>query len=766
MLPRTRHLAAFCLAAITSFYLPERGAGWLWWVAILASVGILVWVWRRHLTYMQAACTLFCFVLGAAYAIMRTEYALSQQIPATLYPHSQTFTIRITGVPEHDATERTRFIAQAQMENGQSFRILFNDYQAQTWRVGEIWRINARVRASIGTSNPVGFDREAWALSNAIDGIGSVGKTRELMQPAPSSWYTFNGIRAQIVEQWQRAAQTDYPQGTGLMTALAVGYRNGLSQAAWDAFRPLGLNHLISISGLHITMVGLLAAGIAHHILRWLPRLPRRPRAWTMGIGWLAAFVYTGLAGWEIPALRSLMMLSVFAFGWLMRGQYGVWQTWWAACTLVLLYQPTSVLAVGFWLSFGLVGALLWTLSCRLPAHIKTRQQYYFSILKQAIIGQWAATLIGSIATMFLFGSLPLFSPIVNAIAIPLFSWLIVPLALVASALPSDTLKLWVAACAEQVVQTLIAISQYLPELSVAHAPAPLFALAIIAALMLLLPHGTRLKPLAIIGLTSFALYQPPKPNAPLSVHVWDVGQGLSILLQTHSQNILFDTGTPNDMNLLPNLHALGIRKLDALILSHHDNDHDGGFPRLAKALYIDTLWAGQPAYYPHARHCTGGKNWQIDGIWFEFLTLPANISHDDNEQSCILRVIAGEHALLIMGDVSAKGEAQLIAQHGTQLHSNVLVLGHHGSQSASSGAFLDSVSPHIAIASSGFANHFRHPNPSVQQRLHSRHIALWRTDTQGSLHLSLGNNNTLTLPQAQARYWWQRKPFAQTPTK
>ena len=755
MLPRTVYLAAFCIGATGSFFLPERGSWWLW--GVLLACFISAGCFLPFPRYRKAACTFAFLVFGTLYALCRTEAALTRQVPVSAErPVSETVQLHITGLPEPDAQGRARFIAEAVRANGQTFRLLVQDYQTREWRVGETWQVSARLRAAVGTRNPVGFDREAWALANQIDGMATLGKERTPLPKTPPL-FNINRLREHIIRTWQTNA-AQYPQGTGLMTALAVGNRSGLSPEMWAALRPLGLNHLISISGLHIGMVAVLAGWLCRFLVGFSPVMPARPRVWIGLVSWLAACVYTGLAGWEIPALRSLMMLTVLGAAWMVRGYVGGWQTWWAACTAVLLYQPASVLAVGFWLSFGLVGVLLWALACRLPAKTVTRRQYYAHGLKQAVRGQWAATLVGSLATLHLFGAMPPFSPLVNAVAIPLFSWLLVPLALAASALPLPALQQAAAYIGEHIAQILLTLGAQLPEYHLAHAPAPLFALALVAALILLLPRGTRLKPLACCIIAAWAAYTPA-PNAPLRVHVWDVGQGLSVLLQTRTQNILFDTGNQAAQTVLPNLHALGIRQIDTLILSHHDNDHDGSYPELARQLPIRTLLAGQPQYYPNARHCSGGTHWQADGVWFEFLTPPKQPAQSDNQQSCILRVIAGEHALLIMGDSGNPEEMQLIERYGNKLHSQILVLGHHGSKSASSSLFLQYVAPHTAIASSGLGNRFRHPHPDTQQRLQRQNIRLLRTDTQGSLHLFLGNE-ALQIRPIERTAWWQRKPI------
>lgn len=748
--------AAFCAGAVCSFYLPAHGGAALW---VLCAVLLLATVWglRRQQgslkTVFQAACYLLFMLLGATYALGRTEYALSRQVPADAAPQTQVLEVAVSGLPGRDEWGRVRFTGTARLPDGRRFHLLFQDYQGREWPVGSHWRLKARLRPTAGTHNGVGFNREAWALANGIDGLASVGSER--FRLPERSLAPFNRIRAAVSARWQREAAV-YPNGTALMSALAVGDRSGLDTAAWAAFRPLGLNHLISISGLHVSMVGLMAAWLAKRLLRLWPRVPKRPRVWALATGWAAAAVYTGLAGFEIPAVRSLLMISVFALAWQRRAALGAWGVWWTALAAVLLFQPAAVLAAGFWLSFGLVGGLIWTLAFRLSdvsGNWRTR-------LRQAAAGQWSATLLGGVASVFLFGLLPLFSPLVNAVAIPWFSWLLVPLALAASALPFDGLRTAAAWLAEQTMQVLLWLGNTLPESAFAHAPLPLFAAALAAALLILLPNGLRLKPLAVCALAAFVLYRPAPLSGSLNLTVHDVGQGLAVSLRTASQHILFDTGTPAaETALLPALRAQGITRIDHLVLSHHDSDHDGGYPAVAKTLPVGTLWAGQPEFYERARYCADGTAWTADGVHFEFLTPPLSDKAGDNETSCVLRVVAGGQAVLITGDLGRQGEAQLLAKYGDGLYSQVLVLGHHGSKTSSSSAFVHTVAPDWGIASSGFANAFQHPHPDIQTRLRAHGVKLLRTDRQGALRLRFDDAG-ITVKPPLPKYWWQRKPF------
>ncbi|XXQ69323.1 DNA internalization-related competence protein ComEC/Rec2 [Neisseriaceae bacterium B1] len=706
----------------------------------------------------QAALYVLLLLTSAAYSVWRTDFALKQQWQVEMHPEAVSLNIQVTGLPETDEQGRTQFLARATTQDGRKFDLLLRDFSAREWTLGSAWQVKARVRAPVRLHNVAGFDAEAWALAQGIDGMGSLGneRFRQLEKRfAPSIWV--DTWRGKLIARWQIAAAVA-PDGTALMRALTIGERAGLSPDAWAAFRPLGINHLISISGLHVTMFALLAAALVRQLLRFLPFSPQRPRTVMLIFGALAAAVYTLLAGAEVPALRSALMLAVYAVCWWRRGWVDAWRTWWLAMTAVLLFQPFAVLTVGFWLSFGLVGALMWALSWRL----RPRETSWQTKLYDAIHGQWAATLVGGVATVFLFGLLPVFSPLVNALAIPWFSWLLVPLGMLALVLPFDAPLVWVAQLAQATMDVLLWLGARLPESSFAHAPVALFALALCASLGLLLSRGGRFAPLFGVALLAFALYRPPvfQGSGSLKATVFDVGQGLAVLLQTPDETILFDTGTPAaEWALLPNLRALGVKKLDKVIVSHHDNDHDGGLITLQKSFKIKVLYAGQPEFYATAHDCRQLGAWQSGKVRFEMLTLPRDLASEDNEQSCVLRVLSGGQALLITGDLGSRGERALIAQYGNALASDVLILGHHGSRSSSSSAFINTVAPQTAIASSGFANAFKHPHPEVQTRLRAHKVALWRTDTMGMVWFELGGDE-VKLMGLEKRFWWQKKPF------
>lgn len=711
--------------------------------AVLCAVLLLCGCHRR----LRGA---WWLLAGLCYGIWRIQAALSQQWPAEPESQRVNLVFQVASVAE-ETPYAVRFEALAQTGDGRQYRLLLSDRARREWVPGSRWRMTVRVRPTVGERSGNGFDREAWALSRGIHGLASAAKEREAL-PADGGWYSrWQQWRYGVQQQWQRSA-ADYPQGSALMRALGTGGYGGLEDEHWQAFRALGINHLVSISGLHIGMVALAAAGWARLLLMRLP--VAEPRRWYLGIGLLTATVYGALAGFGVPVQRSLLMLAVFTWAWWRRGAVPPWQGWLWALAAVLLFDPLAVLGIGFWLSFGMVAALIWVSAGQL------RQGKWQMLWR----GQYAAGLLGFWAAGQLFGVVPLAAPVANALLIPWFSWVLTPLALLALVLPFDSLLRVAAAAGEYTMQAVVWAGSYLPVAHLAHLP-PLFWLAVLAALaVLLLPRGLGLRPWAVLVLAASCLYRTPPPEAgTAAVRVHDVGQGLAVQVRTRNHWLLFDTGTAYaaQMQLLPDLWAQGLPDPDVLVLSHRDADHDGGLAAFRTAFAPRQVYAGQPAAYLPERtaHCLGGTHWEWDGVWFEWLT-PPQAAGSDNDQSCVLRVVAGGQALLVGGDLGVRGERVLVEQYGSRLYSQLLVLGHHGSRTSSSTPFLDAVAPETAIAANGFANAYGHPSATVRHSLSARGIRLYTTARSGRMDFLLGGGNA-TEPRLMSRRFWQRKPFA-----
>ena len=741
-------LSALAAGIVLSFALPSVPPLPVWAAAFCCAAAVF---WRRRRAGLWAA----VFVAGALWGVWRTEAALDARWPSEKQGQSVALTVHVAGLAQDDG-RRVRVLADALADDGRRYRVQLADFGRREWPAGSTWRLNVRLRAPVGEANLRGFDREAWALANGIDALGTAGAARQAAQwPGGLSDAFSDGLlrlRERISASWQRMPP-EAAEGAALMRALAVGEQDALENKWWQAFRPLGLNHLVSVSGLHVTMVAVLFGWLAHGLLRLLPAPPHRPRAWVLGAGAAAALFYTALAGFAVPTVRSLLMIAAVSAAWLAGGTALAWRGWWFALAAVLFADPAAALSAGSWLSFGLVAALLWTDAWRVGGGT-----WYGTALR----AQWAATLATVPAAGRLFSALPAASPLANAPAIPWFSWILVPLALAGSLLPFYPLQYAASWLGGQTLHALAWAARYAPEWGVAAAPLPLLLLACAACAVLMLPRGAGLRPWAALVLAGFVFYRPAPPEkGRLKTVVIDVGQGLSVSFQTASHSLIFDTGTAGaaQMQTLPALRGAGVRRPDILALSHHDADHDGGAPLIAAALAPRAVLAGQPQYYPQAQSCRSEAAWEWDGVRFEWLDTGGG-GAGDNGLSCVLRVVAGGTAVLVTGDLDARGEAELIRRYGAKLRAQVLVLGHHGSKSASSGAFLNTVAPDYAVASAGFGNPYGHPAREVQTRLSAHGITLLRTDRRGAWQFDTGGNDVFARPAAPKRFYWQQKPF------
>ena len=745
--------AAWCLGVVVCAVLPS----WSLWTVMAVTALACVLVWRY--TFLQP---LLWLLLGMVYGLWRFQAALDAQIPMDYSAEQQSVVLTVLDVSSQNE-QAQQFSAQVLTSSQQTFHVQAYDYQQRTWPVGSVWRCAARLRSNIGVFNDSGFNPEQWALANGTDGSVTLGKSCVSLEQTVSPSIAINQVRERA---WRRLQHLHSPhqQGVALIAALSIGLQAALNDGTWLAFRQLGIVHLISISGVHVTMLAVWVAWLIGKVLRVLPVRTNTPVLWQIWGGVVVAFAYALLAGFQIPTQRTVWMLLVFACAFTWRRQQSLWQTWWQALALVLLWQPTAVLSVGLWLSFVLVAGMVWAEQSwrRLHGHVQTRWWRQASV-QVAVRAQVAAFLLTLVLIGQLFHSVPWLSPLYNSVAIPWFSWVLTPLALLASVLPFDAPLLAVAALAQYSIDLSVWLAQYSPQLVLAQLPWYVSALALLAVAIMMLPQALGLRPWAGIVLLMVCVYRPPLlATGQLQVNVLDVGQGLSVLLQTRSHQMLFDTGRGNANSVvLPALQSLGLQEADALVLSHADADHDGAAASLLRQFQFGQIWAGQGEAYPYWRtHDCRGEAWQWDGVWFEWLTLPrTKVANTTNAQSCVLRVVTQGQALLIPADTGKEEEAVLLQQYGEQLRSTVLLLGHHGSSGSNSSAWLNAVVPDVAIASSGFRNSYHHPTAAVQTRLRAHGIDLYRTDGQGNVVLHLDGDLTL-LPRSGTRFWWQRKPL------
>jgi competence protein ComEC len=656
------------------------------------------------------------------------------------------------------------------------------DGKAGDVRPGERWQLTVRLQRPHGNANPYGFDYEVWLLEEGVRATGYV-------RPAGTSNRRIDCFVVSVgnVVERARAALRDRivqalpgKKYAGVIVALVIGDQRGIDQSDWTVFNRTGIGHLISISGLHITMVAGLFALAASALWRrsfftgaQLPLLlPAQKVAALAGAG--VALLYVLLAGFGVPAQRTLYMLSVVALALWFGRITSVSHVLCAALGVVVLLDPWAMLWPGFWLSFGAVAVILYASVGRLGVEPKGLRGAW----REASRAQYAVTLGLVPLTMLLFGQVSVVSPIANAVAIPVVSFIVTPLALAGAMLPAPLSALvlglahWIVALLAQVLAWLGA-----QPLAVWSAPEPdpwLFLLALAGTLWVLAPRGWPHRWAGAAAWLPLFVQLPTHPAAgEFTVTAFDVGQGMALLVETRGHRLLYDTGPQYapDSNggnrvIAPYFRARGIGHLDGMIVSHSDTDHSGGALALLESFRVDwlasSLWPNSPIVRAARQHvrCAAGQHWSWDGVRFEMLQ-PLAASYGDpalkaNARSCTLRVSGQSRSMLLAGDIEAAQEAELTARDAARLHADVLLAPHHGSGTSSTPAFLLAVRPTVGIFQVGYRNRYHHPTRQVYERYAEMGIRRLRTDEAGAIVLAFGREvEASEYRREHARYWY-----------
>ncbi|GAB4121748.1 MAG: DNA internalization-related competence protein ComEC/Rec2 [Sideroxydans sp.] len=774
-------MISFALAFACGVWLLQQQASlpllpWGW-----PLLALLLWWPRRIPSALRTVLVLgAAFALGFSYAAWQAERRLADTLPDAWQGRDITLSGVVAEMPRmHERGLRFAFeveqVLTPEAQVPRRIQLATYDADAPTplaIHAGQHWQFTVRLKQPHGSSNPHGFDFEGWALERNLRATGYVhpkGDNRLLGDAAGSLPFAIERLRETVRAHFHQTLG-DAPH-TGILVALAIGDQGSITPDEWQLFTRTGVNHLMSISGLHITLLASLFFALTYWLWRRSARLtlwlPARKAAALAGL--LAAVAYSLIAGFEIPAQRTLYMLATFAaMLWLSRN-VAVSQLLAVALLVVLLADPWAVLAPGFWLSFGAVALIFYVTANRYRARHWLHE--YGRV-------QWAMT-IGLIPPLLAwFQQLSLVSPVANACAIPLVSFVVVPLTLLGTLPPFE----WMLYLAHQTMALTLWLLQRLDDLPLAvwtqHAP-PTWAIVsgVLGALWLLAPRTLPLRGLGVVLLLPLFLNRP-SPPAPDSarITIFDVGQGLAVAVQTRQHALLYDAGPDfsgeadsGNRILVPALRGMGIARLDTLLLSHDDSDHIGGAASLLQAMPVETVVTSLPATHPLLQQasrysaCRDGQHWEWDGVRFDLLHPPeppdSNGKSRDNDSSCVLRISIGEQHVLLTGDIERVAEARLLDAHDPELLATLLVAPHHGSKSSSSPPFIAAVSPQYVVFTNGYRNRFGHPHAEVVERYLEADAQVLRSDRDGALLIEI-NARGLTLEryrQTHLRYWMQQ---------
>lgn len=750
-----------------AWWLQQQAAlpAWLW-LGLLTMAALGLQFGKSALTGRRLALGL---ALGFVWAAGFAHWRMAEALPAALEGQDVVVTGRIVGLPQ--AMERgVRFeLAMESSSQPVPSRIGLAWYRVERdetalglggpggvlpslpVRAGERWRFTVRLKRPHGNLNPHGFDYEAWLLERGIRATGYVRPRAEVLPERLAEQSLSVGAVREVLRDRYRASLGDAPFA-GILIALAIGDQQAIDADLWQVFAKTGVTHLMSISGLHVTML----AGLAYALMNWLWRrssrlplyLPAQQAAALAGFA--AAFGYSLLAGFAVPAQRTLYMLGVVAVALLLRRELAPSRILALALLLVLLLDPWAVLAAGFWLSFGAVALLF---------YVGSRRQGKRHWLHDWGRAQWAVTIGMLPALLALFQQFSLVSPLANAVAIPLVSFVVTPLAL-AGALPGFDFLLhaahvvtgWLMLLLESLARQPWAVWQQAAPSSWA------VLLALAGGVWLLLPRGFPARWLGALCFLPLLTVQPERPVVGAAkVVVLDVGQGLAVHVQTATHDLLFDAGPAfsaeadsGNRIIVPYLRAQGVRGLDRLIVSHRDKDHEGGAASVLAMLPVREIVSSLPFEHPLSavpvpqRDCVAGERWEWDGVRFEMLHPPAASLADmaarkSNAVSCVLRIETAERRMLLTSDIEADQESALAGRHADKLRADVLTVPHHGSRTSSTSEFIAATGAAEAIIPVGYRSRFGHPASEVVARWEASGTRLHRTDLDGAVTVELG---------------------------
>ena len=656
---------------------------------------------------------------------------------------------------------------------------------------GEVWRWPVRMGQAQGTSNPGGFDLDLWLWEQGIRAVGQVHPKQgdPVRLRAAESW------SPGVIERWRtrlrqgiQAAGLD-DRAAGMVRGLTIGEQGAIGTFDWEAMRLTGTAHLAAISGLHITLMGAIAGGV----LSWLWRrstglmtLCPAPSVARWG-GLVAALVYALLAGWGVPAQRTVWMLLVVV---LLRSSGRRWPwplTLLLAAVVVTALDPWALVSAGFWLSFVAVGVLMWGGADSLDVPGSGRWAHW----RHAALELWRTQRLASIGlaplSLVFFQSMSWIGLGVNLVCIPWFTAVLTPLAMLGLCFNGfwrvlEPLMLFTLDALHAAAQVPWAQGQ-VPSVSAWAA-----ALAVLAGAWLLAPLSWRWRLwalpclLPLLWSTSWTQTLPFPAQGHVDVIAADVGQGTAVLVRTARHALLFDTGPVSRSGddagrrvLVGLMRAAGVPRLDELLLSHGDADHIGGATSVFKAVPVHTLrgalLTGHPlrlttdawGKLPAQVSCEAGQGWVWDGVRFDIVhpfeaVRTEGETRGDNEMSCVLRIRAHGRQVLITGDVEAAQEAELVAQEGAAgLRSEVLLVPHHGSKTSSTPDFLKAVQPKVAVVQVGARNAYGHPHPKVMARYAAMGVPTVTTPACGawrwqSSQPAVGAGQCWR--DAQRRYW------------
>lgn len=775
------------------------------WILLLGLLAGLYYIGRLTKNNARAhfflLAMLLSFVFELLWANHKAQAILSWQLPPLYQNQVVELKGRVSGIPNITTqTQEVSFVLFTQelcltenhtacetLKKPQKIKLFgqLSFSKNQTLHPGDFISVKAKLKRPWGASNPGGYDAEKNFFLNQIKATGTIKQWISHQPYTENNFgYAIDNIRQKISDNMLTSLNQD--ELSGMLIGLTIGVGDKITSEQWSLLRQTGTTHLIAISGLHISLIGGLIFGCMSFFWRRVPRLllwvPAKIAAAyvTLFFTWAYGF----LAGMSVATERACLMMSVLMLAIIFKLRISAGFVYALSLVMILLWDPFSVLSMGFWLSYIAIGILIFATGNRIWFTAQSSTSKYLQ-------PQWAAFIGMLPISLYFFQSASLLSPIVNLIAIPWVSFVVTPVCLFSA----FAFMVHLNGLGEALI--VLAKGLYFPLWKgmewivsffpmVWHFALPSgttglgwFAVSMLGAGILLLPKGVPYKKRVGSGLFAALLfYQPVQlQSGEFQFGLLDVGQGLASVVFTQNHVLIYDVGPKwkerdsGSQVIMPYLAYYHRKNVDAVIISHTDLDHRGGLDSVLSIYPVKHILTSeverliQKTYAKPARPiqpvlCQAGQSWVWDGVAFEMLhpSADAMLSEKNrNNLSCVLKISTGKSSLLLTGDIEAGAEKALLNHYKADLAAEILVAPHHGSKTSSTFEFVQAVQPKYVLFPTGKDNRFGFPKQVVVDQYQKLGSYLYNTAEQGAILFTVTPEEVsepIVWREQQRRFW------------
>jgi len=621
--------------------------------------------------------------------------------------------------------------------------------------------------------SPGGFNEQVNLGARRYDYTLRVNSWEEI-----GSGFSFRSILRELRDRVTATYYEVLPEEkAGILSAMVTGDRSGLTDYVRNLYRDSGIFHVLVISGMHISILGL----FVDRILRQITTIKA---AALITIGFLC--VYCIFTGASTSTVRAVIMAGVLILAKLLHKEPDLVSSASFASLVMLLYEPRWIFDIGFQYSFSAVFGLGFFM-LPLRSYIKQRTGIRKGF-KMWLIDGVSSSMIVFIVTIpvqiYHFNHLITYSIFVNLLVLPLLSFILIPGFIMGLV---GLISVHAAMLFSGVIYFLLlfyeSISRFTASLPFSQvligSPHYLWTIAFMGILAwlwyLFAGEASQKFKLRISGtvltlfVVIFGVYSV-WPRDPIMIKL-DVGQGDAVIIERYGEVFIVDGGgwplrdagqNTGTRVIAPYLARRGIRHVDGIFVSHLHRDHALGVVELLELKYVDRLYMSTRIDREYPMYAMLMEAAEYNGVevvllqagdafeseqGISFLVLSPSAYHNypsTNEASLVLYVDMGQR-VMFTGDIGAVTE-ELIIQRFSHIDTDILKLAHHGSRFSTGDEFLNAARPRVAIAGVGVHNVFGHPHPTVTNRLYERNIAFYSTSTHGAITINLRNNNITTM--------------------